>query len=182
MTSVEFLEAAARGLLTAVFVLSGTTKLVRPFGAALALTRFRLARRVRLPLGRGVGVIELALGLGILVGPADFWLASAALTLLLFSFLIARALNRGERFECACFGARGEPLGIETLTRTLVLFLIAVIGTAAALGDSPGPSWTGRLAGLATGALILCQAFLIVELRRSQPFTWSIDLHGEERS
>lgn len=180
MTSMELLESAARGLLIAVFVLSGSVKLVRPFGAALALAQFRMVRRVRLELGRAAGVTELVVGLGLFFGPAELWLPAAAVMLLGFSVMIGAALSRGERFDCACFGGHGAPLGALTLARTLSLFLVAGAGVVAAVSGSSSPSWDELFAGVSMGALFLSSVFVIVELTRGRPFSWSLDVRGGE--
>ena len=175
----ESLLAILRGLLAAVFVASGVSKLTRPFGAALALSQFGIVRSVRISLGRLLGAVELALGVALLLLPAASVAFACAFALLaVFTVLLARALARGETFECACFGAHGAPIGAPTLVRTAVLMLAAAGGLALALGPAPSPGWDMRAAGAAAGALLLSQAFLAAELARSKPFSSGLEESG----
>ena len=121
--------AAIPGL---ALVWAGALKLRRPFPASLAIVRFGLARRVRPAAGRAAGGVEIAAGTLLLVRPQSPWAYVPAIALLvLFVGLLARAVARGERFGCACFGSEAdEVISLVTVGRTATLLALCV----AALG------------------------------------------------
>jgi hypothetical protein len=169
--------ALVAGVLATVFLVSGSLKARRPFAAALALTRFGVLRRVRPSAGRAVGVLELVLGMSLLAMPGSpVPFVTAALLLSLFTFLIGRALLRGERFACSCFAESGGALSWRTLVRTAALLAGAVAGAALTLRPAPEVlAVEQRLAGLILGVLVFGAALLAAELLRTRPFSATVE-------
>jgi hypothetical protein len=118
--------------LAAVFVWSGTAKLRRPTLTALALVDFGLAESVKPRLGVVLASSELGVAalliLGAVEGAPYRTLATSVALVLLMSFvaLITRALIRGERFACFCFGDAGAGLSRFTLVRAGALAALAL--------------------------------------------------------
>jgi hypothetical protein len=121
---VSDLVASATWLLAFVFALSGVVKLYRPVPAAVAMVNFGITNDVRKRLAMLVGVVELAVAVGLAVHWRIAGYAAAGL-LALFAFLISRALIRGGSFDCGCFGVEDTPISRLTLLRTLALLGVA---------------------------------------------------------
>ena len=149
---------------------SAVAKLRAPGRASVALVRFGLARRARRGAGRALGALEAAVAIALVAFPASpVPLASAALLFAAFAVLIGRAVGRGQRFDCGCFGER-ETLGAGTLVRALTLSAVALSGFVLALTESASPSAGDRIVALVLGALLVTLAALISTLRRTRPF------------
>jgi Methylamine utilisation protein MauE len=167
------LAVALAAVPAVVLVWSGVEKLRHPFPASLAIVRFGLAKRVRPEVGRGAGAIEVAAGALLLVRPHSPWAYGPAAALLaVFVFLLARAVGRGERFACACFGA-GESDSITPVTvlRTAALLALCVGGLAwtelASLGSPGGPE---QLQAVATACVLLASLHLAATINSTHPF------------
>ena len=162
--------AAIPGL---ALVWAGALKLRRPFPASLAIVRFGLARRVRPAVGRAAGGIEVAAGTLLLARPQSPWAYVPAIALLgLFVGLLSRAVARGERFGCACFGSEAdEGISLVTLGRTAALLALCATALgwtqAASLG---APYGAGYFDALAVSALLLASLHLAVTINSTQPF------------
>jgi len=177
VTAATASSAAATGLLIVVFAWSGPTKIARPFGAAVALTRFRLARHVRPTVARVIGIGELALALALLLDPVGIGsLAAAATVLAVFSAVVTRAVRAGETFPCACFGNEQRPLSAATIVRNLALLAVAGAGLAAAVAGVRTTA-AERAYGLVLGALLACSVLLLDRLAETRPFRSDLDLH-----
>jgi Methylamine utilisation protein MauE len=179
MTASTASSAVAAGLLVVVFAWSGATKIARPFGAAVALTRFRLARHVRPDAARAIGLGELALAVALLLDPAGIGsLVAAAVVLAAFSAVVARAVRAGETFPCACFGNEQRPLSTATIVRNLGLLAVAGAGLAAAVVGVRTTA-ADRAYGFVFGALLVCGVLLLDRLVATRPFRSDLDLrHG----
>jgi hypothetical protein len=156
------------GVLAAVFSVSGTHKLRRPYAAALALRRFGLLRRPGKVAGRLAGTAEAVAAVAVAVRPGR-WPGYVPVMLLsaLFLIVIARSLARGEHFSCHCFGEHGGRLSGWSLGRAVVLLVLAV--SAAWAGRDTGVST--QIAGLCVGVCLTALAFLAAGLRRTAPFS-----------
>jgi uncharacterized membrane protein YphA (DoxX/SURF4 family) len=155
---------AVRLLLAAVFAVAGAAKLADHDGLPATLGEFGVPRAFRRPGAWLLPVIELAVA-GLLVpGATGREAALAALGLLtLFCVAIARALARGERPDCNCFGvAHSAPIGRTTLIRNLLL--VALAGLVAAR-PAVEAAWV-ELAAAGAGACVATQAWLWFELLR----------------
>lgn len=124
-----------------VFLWAAVPKLRSPARAARAVADFGLARRPSGTVGAALGATELVLAVALLVPPTqEYALPLAGTILLVFSGLILRALLRGERFSCYCFGSESR-LSRASLLRTVGLTAIAGVSL---LGASHGEvvSWS----------------------------------------
>jgi len=161
--------AVALGLLAGVFCFSGATKILRPLPAAMAMVRFGLIPWPRPAAGRTAGAIELGAGVALAAWPARLEPAIfAAVLLTLFTALIARAVARGDQFNCACFGSQGSTSGYA-LVRTALLTALA-IACVALVARGVYLDLSVRLVGIGTGGLMLSTAILVAEIRRLAPF------------
>ncbi len=106
-------------------------------------------------LARVVPGVEVAVAWALIVWPRVGGVA-ALILLVTFSLFLARAVRRGVRAPCNCFGqTTGDPISAVDLLRNAVL---AALAAAALLTNAPADrTWTSTLAiagGLVT-ALIL---------------------------
>jgi len=163
----------AAGLLISVFAWSGATKVRHPLPPALAMARFGVVRGIHPGLGRSVGLLEVLIAALLLLfptGPAPLVMAVGLLAL--FEFLIIRTLRSSDRFPCACFGGDDEVLSAWTAVRTGALLTVAAVATAVAtLVSIPSVSLATSVEGVVIGALGLCIASLLSDLRRVRPFS-----------
>jgi uncharacterized membrane protein YphA (DoxX/SURF4 family) len=168
---------ALRVLLALVFVVSATGKL-RGRGAYGRFTA-ATARLVPRPLSAAgtrrvaaavIGAEAAAVVLLVLPATAPFGFALAAALLAAFTAGIARALARGDRAPCACFGDADTPLGPRQVVRNLVLAAAALAGLGGTLSGTSGlPAPAGTLVAVAAGglaALLVLAADDIIELFR----------------
>jgi uncharacterized membrane protein YphA (DoxX/SURF4 family) len=110
---VDAILLGARLVLAAVLSGAGIAKLADRDGAREALTSFGVPTRWARPGAVALPVVELAVAVALLPRGSAWWAALGALGLLvLFSAAIGRALARGERPDCRCFGQlRPRPVG-----------------------------------------------------------------------
>ncbi len=146
-------------VLAAVFAAAGSSKLRRSETVLLAFEKFAVP-----PFLRKKGVaIALSLGeifLGAALVLAQGWVFTvvaviAAAATISFVLVTARALARGEEFDCGCFGASQTPISLALVLRNVALFAAAVAcvylgstgfeGVIAAIASSgPGDAtWAG---------------------------------------
>jgi uncharacterized membrane protein YphA (DoxX/SURF4 family)/thiol-disulfide isomerase/thioredoxin len=159
---VDALLLSARFLLAVVFCVAAIGKLLDLEGSRRAFEEFGVpARGARLG-GVALPLAELAVALALLVAPAARWGAAGALVLLLaFAGGVARAISRGRRPDCHCFGQiHSEPAGPATLIRNLVLAGMAALVVVA----GPGPSLTGTLSSLHGKDIALVTLSVVVAL------------------
>lgn len=156
---MPFIVVAAQFLLATVFVVSAVAKArdgraFRRFVAALALPP-------RLSTVAVVGTELVAAGLLIAPAsaPAGFVLALALLAA--FSAALGAGLRRRTPVSCGCFGSSSAPLGRMDLLRNGLLAVVAVAGLAGSAVTTPAPLGS---AAVATGALGLAGAIMIVRL------------------
>jgi hypothetical protein len=158
------------GLVAAIFAWSGVSKIIRPFPAAVALTRFRLVHHVQPSRARILGVTELAITFALLLSPQEIWpLSAAAAVLVVFSVIVALALRRGDAFPCACFGSSSRPLSARTLARNLVLLAAACAGVVLAAAGVRS-TLVERSYGVVLGALVVCAMLMLDRLDETRPF------------
>lgn len=172
---MDHVVLAARCLVGVVFAFSALSKLrsrraLSDFTASLG--RFGVAPGARRPLARAVALAEaavpvlLALALageaaaaGVARALAGAGFGLAALLLAGFTAAIARALRRGVRAPCRCFGASTSPLGTQHLVRNGLLLAAAATGLVGVLVGPAGPAGLGAaavaaLAGVTAGSLV----------------------------
>jgi hypothetical protein len=119
-------------LLAATFIVSGLAKLITPAGTRRAIAELRAPVWLVAPLSWGLPLVELILAGALLTERTGRWAAvAAALFLTGVSVPVARALRRGERPRCNCFGTLSRSgASSHTLARNGALVLVAVLGAA----------------------------------------------------
>jgi peroxiredoxin len=164
---VPLILLGARLALAVVLGVAGTAKLLDGAGTRAALAGFGTPSRWVSPLAVALPVAELAVAAALLPAVSAWYGALAALGLLgLFTAAIGRALRRGERPDCRCFGQlRPTPVGRATLVRNAVLMGAALLVVAQGPG-APGPAVAAWLGALGPGerALALIGALGLVLL------------------
>ncbi|WP_067171264.1 MauE/DoxX family redox-associated membrane protein [Microtetraspora niveoalba] len=125
---MSYLTLASRLLLMAVFVLSSVGKL-RDLGSfARSLVSLKLApARLAGHMAASVVAAEAAV-VSLLALAPRLGLASAAALLLAFTVVIVRAMSRGQRASCNCFGKQGANLGGRQVVRNVLLMGAALLG------------------------------------------------------
>jgi hypothetical protein len=136
MLAAPFYVAA--GLLVA----SGVAKLVRPAAAVAALSAARL--RGGAAAARGLGVVEIAVGVLALWRPVAPVAAAAAALYLAFALFLVALIRRGDASTCGCFASNDAPPSWLHVSLDLAAFVVAlaVVGwpvpsIGAAIADSP---------------------------------------------
>jgi hypothetical protein len=161
-----------------VLLYAGVFKIVAPDAAGRALVHFHVMRRSGSSAARALGLLECALGALILVPQVSAIAAGAALVLFAaFAALLLRALVRGERFACACFGDESRDLDIWTVVRAAVLSIVAgllavrdVGGAGLGLRDVTVGAALLAACGIAIGvARVLAETRELVAWRSARP-------------
>jgi len=126
---MDALASATAIVLAAVFAWAGVAKLLRRADTAASFVALGV------PAARGLAVVvplvELALAAGLVLRPA---LAGWAALALIFAFTVViwRAIHRGIKAPCSCFGtASKEPVSTNEIVRNGMLAGLAVLATAA---------------------------------------------------
>ena len=137
-----------RLLLAGLLLTAGIGKLLDREGGRESLRAFGVPERLVGPVALLLPVIELVIAVGLIPPATARWAAlAAAASMAVFSTVIARALMRGERVECHCFGALSDsPAGPAALIRNLLIAVAALL--VACAPGAPGPAvttWLGNL-------------------------------------
>jgi hypothetical protein len=143
---LSWLLLALQVILSAVFLVAATEKLLRAEEFFAALRFSHLPAGAIAPLGVAVPALELTLALALLLAPAR-WLPLAfgvtALTLGAFTGWMSWVWTRRLRVRCGCFGPGGGHVGPGAIGRNLLLLALALGGLVLA-GQTqtplPGPS------------------------------------------
>jgi peroxiredoxin len=167
---VNWLLLSARLLLALVFVVAGVAKLCDLSGSRRAVADFGAPSWLAKPLGTALPAVELAVGFALIpIATARFGALVALVLLTSFALAIGRALYRGEKPDCNCFGQlHSASVGWSTLARDLALMAVAGFLVAAGWSNagSSATSWIARLnttqaVGLLVGLLtVTALAFL----------------------
>lgn len=139
--------AAAAAVL---LVIGGAPKAAAPADTARAL------RALRVPVGalavRGVGIGEVAVGLGFLVAPGRLTAALVGAAYTAFTAVVALALRSGQPLAtCGCFGGTDTPPTVIHLALVAVTTLTMV---GYAVSPATGLLPDGALASVAFAALV----------------------------
>jgi uncharacterized membrane protein YphA (DoxX/SURF4 family)/thiol-disulfide isomerase/thioredoxin len=167
---MDWIELGARVLLAAVFMTAAVGKLADRTGAQRALEGFGVPRRWTGGFARLLPLAELAAALALMFRASARWGAAAALILLTaFVVGIATAMSRGEAPDCHCFGQiHSAPAGWRTLSRNLVLGLVAVLvvahGPGSRIGGSISAGSSADLVAAAAAAAIIALAAVATQL------------------
>lgn len=142
---------AAPLLLSAVLLLSGGSKILRPGDAERAFAALRVPHVLSTaPVLRAHPWVELTLAVGLITLPGPANVVVAVLALALFTaylVLVWRAQARGEQAPCNCFGGIGSGrIDRWTVARNLLLVAVALLAllTVLDLADEAG---TGTVIG-----------------------------------
>lgn len=159
---LDDLGTAAAVVLAVTFAWAGAAKLGRPVETAEAFVGLGLRP---VGLGRAVPIVELLLAVALLAAPGAG--GAAALVLLgAFSVVLVRAVSRGVKVRCACFGQTGgPPLSWVDLVRNVLLGGLAALAVAAGLE----PRWPSLFSAGVVGIASTAGAGLLRLLRRHQP-------------
>jgi Methylamine utilisation protein MauE len=162
----------ARYLLALVFVVAAASKLADREALRETLVEFGLPGRAAVAGGLALPFAELAIaGLLIPSGTARSGAVAALVLLAVFCIAIARAIWRGERPDCGCFGARSAPVGPRTLARNAVFATLAGL-IAAGPRESLGVALAGvdvtpvRIAFTVLSIVVVVQGWLGWQLLR----------------
>lgn len=110
-----------------VLAWSATAKLASPGRAALALVDFQLMRHPVKAAALALGVFELVLAAGLLLGiHTHAVLLTAVVLFAVATALVARAAGQPESFACFCFGS-DEEISRATVVRNVGLLVIAAL-------------------------------------------------------
>ena len=116
-----------RLILAGIFLYSGYVKIREPLQFAVAIAGYKLVpENLIFPLATYLPWLEIALGLGILIGwkIRYFSLASAAL-LLFFIVVLAITIGRGIEANCGCFSL-DERISPKTIARDSLILIPAL--------------------------------------------------------
>lgn len=157
-TASVYVALFGRFTLGLVFALSGLTKATNLAGFAASVTEFRLlpARAVR-PVALGIVAAELCTAGALLAGVGTgIALAAAVVLLTVFTGVLTRALRRGQRVACHCFGelsARSTSWSAVGRNVLLIALGVVALATAASGGPLPPAANTAAIGLLSLGAL-----------------------------
>jgi Methylamine utilisation protein MauE len=156
VSSVDLVGAAAQFLLAGTFLFASLSKVLTVGTLRETVERLGVRSSVAAPVAVGVLAAELLAGIGLLLRPGDPGPRILAVVLVAaFAGAGIRALVRGERIPCACFGGdRGEALG-WTQIRRLGLWLPLL-----AVAQWRPPPWTAQEGLLLLAVLLLGLAWL----------------------
>ena len=132
---MAFLAISCRALLALVFLISGASKVYSRRGFAAFSQSVQRLGSSRPGLVRPVAIAVIAAELavaGLLASPPAAagiaGCAGAGLLLAVYCAVIARALGRGERVPCRCFGPSAGELSWRHVVRNVALISVALLG------------------------------------------------------
>jgi uncharacterized membrane protein YphA (DoxX/SURF4 family) len=125
--TLNALHWLCRFILAGIFIYSGYVKVKEPLQFAVAITGYKLVpESLIFPLATYLPWIEIALGLGVLIGWKIRYFSMAAAGLLLFFIVVlAITISRGIEANCGCFGL-DERVSPKTIARDSLIFLPAL--------------------------------------------------------
>ncbi len=124
--ALRALHWLCRLVLAGIFIYSGFIKLQEPLQFAVAITGYKLVpENFIFPLATYLPWVEVALGLGILIGwKIRFFSAAAAALLFLFIAVLAITISRGIDANCGCF-SMDERISPKTIARDSLILIPA---------------------------------------------------------
>ncbi|WP_165356958.1 MauE/DoxX family redox-associated membrane protein [Nocardioides zhouii] len=160
--------------LGAVLLVSGAAKLRDRRATQDAFIALRVPAVVPAgPSAAALPWVEIALAVLLLVTPARFSWAPAAVVLLLmlaYTALIARALTFDEPVTCSCFGSIGRhEVGPQTLGRNVLLSALAALVLWYAVDGGSAPGAMGELGAAGWWALLATASAVAVALLVAAP-------------
>jgi peroxiredoxin len=153
-----------------VFAIAAVGKLADPAGSRQAARDFGASERLAAIAGRLLPLVELAVAAALLPAATSRPAALAALALLgLFAVQIVRALSRGVKPECHCFGKlHSSPASWSIVIRECLLGGLAgfVLVAGSSRPGASAPRWLSRLsdAEMIAAALAVTEGALLLLL------------------
>ena len=131
---------------------AGLYKTWRPAPTARAVRTVLRGRAVVDPaMARGLGLLELVVGVGVLASPWAFAVWAQSGMYAMFAVFVVLALATGApRQSCGCFGAADKP---PSLIHVAIDSTIAALGVAAVTDDALGSAHSSLVANHGSGAL-----------------------------
>lgn len=154
-------------IVAAPLVYAGVAKLMDPshFVSGLPLLRLEVPAVQR--SGRLVGLIELAIGAGVLLIPSWEAATLSALTYSAFALVLGRALRGGAQGDCGCFGALPNRIDTVSVARNLMLAAGALFLAAGRLVDVFGTYEMSNAVAAAVSLLLVSAALdTLLSVRR----------------
>ena len=131
---------------------AGLYKTWRPAPTARAVRTVLRGRAVVDPaMARGLGLLELVVGVGVLASPWAFAVWAQSGMYAMFAVFVVLALATGAPLQsCGCFGAADKP---PSLIHVAIDSTIAGLGVAAVTDDALGSAHSSLVANHGSGAL-----------------------------
>jgi len=125
--ALRILHWLCRILIAAVFLYSGYVKARATLQFAIAITGYKLVPEAFiLPLATYLPWLEIALGLGVLIGWKMRYFAAAVSALLVFFIaILTLTYLRGIEADCGCFGF-GDRISPRTILRDSLILIPAL--------------------------------------------------------
>lgn len=125
--TLRMLHWLCRCALAGIFLYSGYVKLKAPLQFAVAIAGYKLVpENFIFPLATYLPWLEIALGLGILIGwKIRYFSLGAAALLLFFIVILAITISRGIEANCGCFSL-DERISPKTIARDSLILLPAL--------------------------------------------------------
>jgi uncharacterized membrane protein YphA (DoxX/SURF4 family) len=145
--------------LAMVFALSGVHKLRNPVAAATSASRFGLPVRPTKTIGLALAGAELSVAAVLLVPISSIALVAlcvAAVLSLAFVILTARALIRGESFDCNCLGS--GKVSRTSVARAGAMLVASIVAAAGLVTNG------ARTVGVETASTAIGLALIVVGL------------------
>ncbi len=116
-----------RLVLAGVFIYSGYIKVQNTLQFAVAITGYQLVpENLVYPMAQYLPWIEVALGVGILIGwKIRFFSSAAAALLVFFMFILTITYLRGIEANCGCF-SMDDPITPVTIVRDSIILIPAL--------------------------------------------------------
>jgi uncharacterized membrane protein YphA (DoxX/SURF4 family) len=125
--TLKVLHWLFRIVLAGIFIYSGYVKVREPLQFAVAIAGYQMVpEKLIFPLATYLPWLEIALGLGILIGwKIRYFSMSAAALLLFFIVVLAITISRGIEANCGCF-ALDERISPRTIARDSLILIPAL--------------------------------------------------------
>ena len=125
--ALKILHWLCRLILAGIFLYSGYVKIQEPLQFAVAISGYKLVpENLIFPLATYLPWLEVALGLGILIGWKIRYFSLAAAALLLFFIVVLTiTISRGIEANCGCFSL-DERISPKTIARDSLILIPAL--------------------------------------------------------
>ena len=168
------LALAARLIMGLLFVLAGAAKSWDPvifyweivsYLDLLSVDQHAWHRLASLAIG--LGPVELAVGVGLLLNWRPRWIHPIAVVMMtVFLLVTGYAWSTGANVDCGCFGALAERSPGEAFVEDVVMLVLLLISWRwqSAMWPSPGTRLAGFSTGKTIGAIFVVQLIVVAML------------------